>query len=703
MSVAALLPGRATARRAPKGTANPPALSYYEVLAAACRGSFWRFVREFWSLVPGASEPVWNWHMKYMCDVLQRHAERVFQGLPKVADVIFNVPPGTSKSTIASILFHCWIWTRMPQARFLSASHASELALDLATKARTVITSARYRACFPDIELAADQDAKGYYRNTLGGDRFTCTVSGRSPVGFHAHFQVTDDAIDPKRARSETHKQVAREFLTDVLPGRKVDKAVTFSMLIMQRLGVGDPTDVLLEISKGEDAVPVEHYCLPAELADNVNPPELAQFYVDGLLDPHRLSRAILKKEQATMGPYAYAGQFGQRPFLPGGGMFKDFWFQPKKSAPFKCKRVFFVDRASTPDGGCYTAGVLMARDDEGNYYIEDVLHGQWEPDERNQKIKAALIRYRRKYGKFEPRCYIESEGGSSGRDAFKLLAKVLAGFVVREVRVTGSKDVRAEPWASQLAAKNVYVVDNGESEGHAKSAWDVSGYILEHVAFKPDPHSKRLGGLKDRVDASSGAYNVLCQGMPRGSLPLRKLSFRDGLGAKAPDKPRFVLCDYEAFARLHVDVPVVVLHVHDPSEGPGPHPLPPSGCDKIAAHVPLTFADVDPEELGPDWDEPDEALGCRPSEACLTREIIRPAWSALLKRHDPPFRAVIVVGDDRRAASVAHGLADGLRFERKAVYLSADPSDINQTGVDAPCNRHAYEVVKLARHSVMG
>lgn len=646
------------------------------------------FDQQYW---PDPVRSVEDWgKVSCRCLTVEDDASFVAEGI-----VVHN-------STVCSILFHCWIWARMPQARFMSASHASDLVLDLSAKARDVITSERYRRCFTYIELSSDQDAKGYYRNTLGGDRFTCTVSGKSPVGFHADFQVIDDAIDPKRARSEVHKQTAKEFITDVLPGRKRDKAITFTMLVMQRLGVGDPTDVMIEVSKQEGSAPLEHYCLPAELADNVSPPELAARYVDGLLDPKRLSRAVLKREQASMGPYAYAGQYGQRPFLPGGGMFKSHWFATRKAAPYKSKRVFGVDRASTPDGGCYTAGVLMARDDEGNYYVEDVIHGQWDPDERNKNLKAALMRYRRKYGKYEPKVHIESEGGSSGRDAFRLLAKDLAGFNVREVRVTGAKDVRAEPWAAQLAAGNVYLIDNGASEGNAQASWDIDGFILEHVAFKPDPHSKRLGGLKDRVDACSLSFNVLCQGVGRGELPLRKFTFRDP-DRRTQEPPKFLLCSYEEFSTTVIDVPCIVIHVHDPVEGEGPYAVPESGCANVLGHVGVCFADVDPEEMEELWDQHDEALGKRPSELCLSREIARSIWSLVLRKYDPVARVVVFVGDDRRAASICHGVADGLRFERAKVYLSSDPSDISKTGTDAPSNRHAYEAVKAARHSVIG
>src|SRR5439155_692174 len=66
-----------------------------------------------------------------------------------------------------------------------------------------------------------------------------------------------------------------------------------------------------------------------------------------------------------------------------------------------------------------------------------------------------------------------------------------------------GNKDKRAEGWSSQLAAGNVYLVDDG--------TWDLNAYIEEHVLFKPDPTVvKKRGKYKDQVDASTGAYNIM-------------------------------------------------------------------------------------------------------------------------------------------------------------------------------------------------
>ncbi len=473
-------------------------ISEAELIASITKDSFFEFVQEFWTCIPGIEPLVLNWHLEYLAEELQKVAERVFRGLPKEHDMVINVPPGTSKSTLCSILYPAWIWTRMPNARILSASHTSELCLDLANKSRMVINSDLYKACFPEIELRTDQDAKGYFINTLGGDRLTCTVAGKSPMGFHGHFLLPDDPIDPKKAVSEAELKTAREFFTSVLPSRKVNNEVSVTILIMQRLHREDPTAVMLETGAKLGPSAVKHICLPGDVSWEISPPELRSRYIDGVLSPTRLSRRSLKEKEITLGAYAYAGQYGQSPTPLGGGMFQETWFNNRvKAAPFKSKRVRYWDRASsTMETGCYSVGVLMAKDAEGSYYVEDVVRGQWEPYQRNQKILATAHRDRLKYARNEPIIYVETEGGSTGIDANRKLASDLAGFVIKFDKPTGSKDVRAEPWSAQLAAGNVYIVD----DGHA--TWDINAYISEHQHFRPEP-GKRLGRWKDQVDAS--------------------------------------------------------------------------------------------------------------------------------------------------------------------------------------------------------
>ena len=792
------------------------------VVAHLCRRRFSEFVREFWPEVPGAGEyPEWNWHMDVVCDELQKVAERVFRGLPKEYDVVLNISPGTSKSTLCSILFPAWTWTRMPSCRILSATHTDMLALDLAAKSRTVVKSEKYQSCFPDVVLRSDQDTKSYFANTKGGDRMTCTVGGKSPMGFHAHFIIPDDPIDPKKVMSELELKTAKEFMTQIIPTRKVDKAVSVIFLVMQRLHEEDPAGVMLERNAGDPGA-VRHVCLPAELAENVTPPELKSFYVDGLMDPRRLGRPVLTEIKKTLSAYAYAGQFGQNPVPLGGGMFKDFYFNQRvKAAPYQAKRIRYWDRAclvsgtmiqtsqgpkpiervevgelvltrngyrpvtfsgetkrvrsvlsvlfhsgsivtgthdhrvwtenrgwvplgeltkddtalcchetgmswderspvawpvvsvprtfdedvpvydltvegeheffangilvhnSTQDGGCFTAGVLMAKDSDGNYFVEHCVWGQWEPYERNQRMLATAIRDRARYGpKHEPVIHVEAEGGSSGRDAWKGVVRDLAGFYIKEDRVTGDKVTRANPWSAQLAAKNVFFVDDG--------TWDLDGYVREHCSFP-------LGKYKDQVDASSGAFNLLTG--VKFNTEFRVIQIRP---ATAKDSLRLVVATPESLPTVAVEERTLLVVFKSLLDDDAP---PKHGIINLGDTLTLKFEALQPSECQQIWGEPVEPFNLPAVDLIMNREHGKKFWSFLLKKRDPPASVVVFVDDKNRALSACYAACDVLRSRlpgrpRPQVFqVGQKPEDTHQGD---PENRHVYDTVRACRSLVI-
>jgi phage terminase large subunit-like protein len=688
------------------------------LIAEVCRNSFWEFLKRFWSSVPGAGTLIPNWHMKILCDELQVAAERVFRMEPRQYDLVFNVPFGTSKSTICSILFPTWTWTRMLGMRHICATHTQSLVLDFSIKSRSVMESALYKACYPEVILT--RDTGEVYSNTGGGEWRGCTVGGKTPTGFHAHHLAMDDPIDPQGARSEAELDTASHFAREVLPSRKVDKEVSFTTLVMQRLEYRDPTAVMLRIGKEEGATPVRHICLPGNDTFDIHPPEYKRFYTDyneysgcmpeGLMDPRRLSRTELRRYEITLGAYGYAGQVGQQPFPPGGGMFKDPYFSRRvRAAPYEAKRIRYWDRAATQDGGCATAGTLLAKNHEGHYYVEHVVWGQWEPTERNRMMRATALRDRAKYGpKYEPLIYVEHEPGSSGVDSYKEVARILAGFKVYPDRPTGSKDTRAEPWSAQCAAGNVYIVDNGESEGTGKADWDINAYVQEHCLFRPIP-GKRLGKDKDRVDSSSGAYNLLTGSRPQASLRVLTTGPKKGMH-------KIVACSEEELGNLQVEEHRCIMVVfRDPlplemhsgalnGNGVPSSPLPFHLLDHLLDHLILTFPDLDPADYQDRWDRPVYPYGKLPPELIMTQSEGKKIWSLIKKQRSENWEILLFVDSgDNRAFSAALSVCDIMGFERSStIHRPCDPDTLVSKEIKPP-NGHVYDLIKSTRGMVMG
>jgi len=119
-----------------------------------------------------------------------------------------------------------------------------------------------------------------------------------------------------------------------------------------------------------------------------------------------------------------------------------------------------------------------------------DVVRGQWEAPARERAMKQTA-----KLDGDLVEIYTEQEPGSGGKESAQATVRNLAGYNIRSQRATGDKAVRAEPYAVQVEAKNVFLV---------RGAWN-QVFIDEHKTF---PRS----GFKDQIDAGSGAFNKLAR-----------------------------------------------------------------------------------------------------------------------------------------------------------------------------------------------
>lgn len=460
-----------------------------DLLSSVCRESFFQFLKTFWEVVV-PEKPVWNWHIEFLCNEIQVVAERIFQNKPREYDLIINVPPGTTKSTICSVMFPAWAWTRMPSFRSICGSYAHPLALDLSRKSRDIIKSDLYQACFPDIKLRIDQDTKAYYVNTEGGYRYSVGTGG-SVIGMHGHALLIDDPIDPEASMSDVDIVSVNNWMSETLPMRKVDKDVTPLILIMQRLHQNDPTGFRLSRVKND---PVRLICLPAELTELVNPRPCRKYYRRGLLDPIRLNKKTLKAARSQLGEFGYAGQMLQSPVPRGGGMFKIENIRIEEVVPSSFKKVVrFWDKAGTSGGGDYSAGVKMGVVEQQGlrqYWILDVVRGQWRSDTREAKIEM----YARLDG---PGVIVgmEKEPGTAGDESAQGTISRLAGFRADAVRSTGNKELRADTFSSQVNAGNVYM---------RRAPWNPE--FIEELRYFPK------STYDDQVDAASGAFSMLAK-----------------------------------------------------------------------------------------------------------------------------------------------------------------------------------------------
>ena len=466
--------------------------------------SLYHFLEYFWPVY--SAQPFSpNWHIEYLCKELEKVAEKVSIRQPRDYDLIVNVPPGSTKTALVSIMFPIWCWTRWYWMLIITMSYSDKLSLESADYCRDILQSNLFKEMYPDIIIKEDKNVKsnfkvakkttgagGVHRQAsllTGGGRISTSLTG-TITGFHADILIVDDPLNPTQAASEIELANANHFMEQTLPLRKRDKDITPTILIMQRLHMEDPTGHWLNKKETN----VRHICLPGEIRNFkqfVNPPEMADFYTDDLLDTKRISWRTLKDLESKLGQYGYAGQIGQNPTPPGGGMFKVDQLQIKDTFPYANEiehTVRYWDKAGTTDGGAYTVGLKMSRLVGNRWFIWDMVRGQWASQERERIIRATA-----ELDGTGVEVWMEMEPGSSGKESAEGTIRNLAGFRVFAEHPTGDKAFRADPFSVQVNNGSVLVY---------KGSW--LSKLIEELRFFP------FSTYKDITDSCSGAFNKL-------------------------------------------------------------------------------------------------------------------------------------------------------------------------------------------------
>lgn len=447
------------------------------VVAKECQKSFFYFLKTFWDVVI-AEEPIYNWHIEYLCTELEKLAVTIKNREPKPYDLIINIPPGTTKSTIVTIMFPAWLWTIDTTLRVITNSYSGVLSIEHATKSKDIIRSDKYQKLFPEVVIRRDKSGKQHYENTDGGFRYA-TSTGATITGFHAHVIINDDPQNPRQANSEALRLSANEHIK-TLSSRKVDKVNTPIITVMQRLHEDDVTGVTLKKKEGS----IRHICLPAELSKRVKPVELQEYYEDGFLDPVRLNREALEEAKLDLGSLGYAGQYDQSPIIEGGNIIKEDWFKRISLTDFNALRFrepmhFYLDTAynkKNKKGTNDPSGIISACKIQNSVYI---CHGQ-----KAYKEMPDLLRFLPEYvhaNNYSDKSKLHIEPKANGESVVQMLLENSSLNVVRTPTPVDNKLVRLSAVSPRIESGRVYLVDG---------AWNEE-FLKEVCGFPNQPHDE--------------------------------------------------------------------------------------------------------------------------------------------------------------------------------------------------------------------
>lgn len=428
-----------------------------QVERKACEETFYDFFLSFWDVV-SKEKLVVNWHIPFLCNELQKLSYFIINRLPKPHDVLINIPPGTTKSTICTVMYPVWLWIKDPSLRIITNSHSSTLSLEHATKSRDIIESDKFKFLFPDIELRNDKAAKGLYENTNLGARIS-TSTGSSTIGMHGHLIINDDPSDPKKSFSDADKDQVIEKIKE-LSTRKINKENTITLTIMQRLHEEDATGYILANNPN-----IYHICLPAEESKFIKPSKLKYKYVNGLLDPIRQSQKVLEDAKRELGSSKYSGQYDQMPTAKDGNIIKKEWFHYCTFNEFISRKgllpiIFFGDTAYTEKKKNDPSGFIATCRIDNYLYILNA--------ESVRKEFPELIKYLPGYLKrwlYTNESTLRIEPKASGKSVVQEIRRYTSINVVETEPPVGDKEERLNAASPTVEALRVILIEGQWNE----------------------------------------------------------------------------------------------------------------------------------------------------------------------------------------------------------------------------------------------
>lgn len=373
-------------------------------------------------------------HHRLLCDVLQQVAER------KILNLMVFMPPGSAKSTYASVRFPSWYLGRYPSKDIIQASNTADLAARFGRRVRNTIASQRYRQLF-EVELAKDSQAKGQWEvipagedGVAGGEYYATGVEG-AVTGRRADGGLIDDPVRSKedaesqRIRDKQWDWYLNDFCTRIKPqGWKI--------IIQTRWHQDDlsgrilPEDWSGETGwlKGRDGEVWYVLCLPCEAGEDDplgrEPGEV--LWESYMGDTYRAAKRRLTNDDTGAVLREYYALYQQTPSADEGTFFQRDWLKRyvPGDQPDLLNRYGSGDFAvRESDSADYTVFGDWGVDSEGHWWLLDGY--------RRQSNPADWVSVLTDWFKTKPFFHFFGEGG--------VIRRAVEPFLTKEMRDQGA------------------------------------------------------------------------------------------------------------------------------------------------------------------------------------------------------------------------------------------------------------------------
>lgn len=461
------------------------------------RGRFYDFVKMGWPIVEHGRTFIDGWHIGAICE----HLEAVYRG--QIKRLVINVPPGSGKSILTSVMWPCWTWIQDPGWRFIYGSFDESLvARRDGTKVLEIVQSKWFRDRWGDrVMIKGKEPSLGEFYTTQGGMRFATSTGGKV-LGRHAHAICIDDPTKPQTmtdlSLAETRRWKRETTASRLLPGGAY-------VLIMQRLHSNDLAGMAEEENEVEGGARYEFLRLPMRF-EEAQRAQTSIGFVDPrseegqLLWPEYKNEEEVAQQEKDMGgreSAVVAAQLQQRPAPAKGLLFERAWFRYWKDLPEKFDYVVdswdctFKDTEKSD----YVVGQRWGAKG-AKFFLLARMKGRWNFPTTLAKMKSFLER-----ADLPKPLAVLVEDKANGPAIMATLGKDVPGFVA--VNPQGGKVVRAQAVTPLYEAGNVLHPDpDVYVKGVRVNAW-VEDHEAELLKFPK-------GRNDDSVDSATQALNYL-------------------------------------------------------------------------------------------------------------------------------------------------------------------------------------------------
>ena len=416
--------------------------------------------------IPGApvSDDPDEWLFKPIETVVAAHHRLIMETVQATMEQDYGAamilaPPGSAKSTYASVLSPAWFLGGDGGRRAILASYATGIARKQGRRMRQLCRSPLYSSIF-GTTVSRESSAADEWALENGAE-FKAAGVMAGITGNRGDLGVIDDPVagreeaDSETIRNKTWEAYTDDFLTRLKPRAS-------QVMILTRWNEDDLAGrILPEGWKGEsglldcrDGRKWRVVCLPmvAERADDPLGRKQGE-----LLWPEWFSEAHIAT--ARLIPRTWSSLYQQRPAPAEGIVMKRAWFREYDIAPANLTIYMASDFATTADGGDWTVHITFGVSATGDIYVLDLWRKQ---ASTGIGIDAAL----RMAEKWNPIAWYGEKGviERAIEPAITDRMRSRSKFVHRELLPTvGNKEDRVAGFAARAEYGTVYVRSGAE------------------------------------------------------------------------------------------------------------------------------------------------------------------------------------------------------------------------------------------------